>query len=611
MHELRIRTRLGWRPLGRGETAPAIEETALFEIRGLTPGASLEIGSERAPADERGHARIKLLDSESLRGHLGLIEIRIDGSSAGEVDVLPGKVSADAYVRLRADLEAVWSGLVRDPRGVSKLQARLPSAAELWRRIERPVLELVDHPREVLVGGELLRKITSVRRTTELTPQLMQRGLRNLPGTTRGVVRSTATPEYAMVASTLRRLYVHARREGDERTAATLTRRLRDSTLLHHQSRRRGVTWAMRRDPVFRQVLDVERLLDRPELGATEGPGELRLGVRGMIRLYEYWVFLQVLLQARDLYGQPLEPGFEVLARRLGRDRLRLELTAGTTIEFPGQVFVAFEPTISTGSSGWMGLEYVPHPDPDRSQSFGTPDVAVLRAGDLPWLLVVDAKYVGRSWVEHSAARLHEKYARVLSGGVPVAHHVVAVHPHRDLTRMWAGYGHFGWAPSHPLQPLPLPRPAAVPPDPPVLPSTDDKRPVPSKTVIVADQYWMHQRLGSQRIDLDDLPRVAADDSLVDACHIVLPQIPQLDSFANALRRRDWVVHVMTTTARAESIERIIELTASLRRGGNHVVIVTGDPELRSLLVRAELDVEFFADLFKVRRLPAMRAGRS
>ena len=65
----------------------------------------------------------------------------------------------------------------------------------------------------------------------------------------------------------------------------------------------------MRTDPRYRQVLAVYRALDQPYLHATEGPGELRLGVRGMVRLYEYWVYLQVLQAAREMYGPLLEPG--------------------------------------------------------------------------------------------------------------------------------------------------------------------------------------------------------------------------------------------------------------------------------------------------------------
>src|SRR5690606_28373004 len=107
------------------------------------------------------------------------------------------------------------------------------------------------------------------------------------------------------------------------------------------------ITFGMRSDRRYRQVLEVHRMLARPELGVTEGPGELRLGVRALTRLYEYWIFLQTLLAAEAAYGQPLGAGYAVLATPIAGGRRRLELTAGTTVRFPGGVHVAFEPRIT------------------------------------------------------------------------------------------------------------------------------------------------------------------------------------------------------------------------------------------------------------------------
>lgn len=453
-----VRSRAGWRILDPELVAPAIGESELFVLRGLASGSTVEIGPERSVAATDGRAEISLRACESLRGHLGLIEVRIDGTRAGEIEVLPDKSSQSEYLRLRADLEAVWAGLVFDPHGVSRLQAQLPPADLLSRRIERPLRSIIDMPREVIAAGMGPRHLRSVRRASELTRSVVHHGVHHRPGLARIQLRSTDTPENVMVAATLRKLIAHARRTGDFETEARLDQALR----LSHLGARGGpvtrISWGMRSDPAYRQVLDVYRILERPELGATEGPGELRLGVRGMIRLYEYWVFLQVLLAATDRYGDPLDQGFEVLARRLHGGRARLELPAGTTITFPGPVHVAFEPRITTGNDSWQEVEYVPHPNPERSSArSATPDVVVFHPGSPSWLMVIDAKYVARSWIERDAAILHEKYSRMKFDGRPVARYILAAHPHHGLENRWAGYGHVPMVPGRVRPILPLP----------------------------------------------------------------------------------------------------------------------------------------------------------
>lgn len=93
-----------------------------------------------------------------------------------------------------------------------------------------------------------------------------------------------------------------------------------------------------------------------------------------------------------------------------------------------------------------MGIEYVPHPDPDRHQMIAMPDI-VFQEGNHPRVTVFDAKYVGRSWVARNASRLHEKYSRMRLNGTPVVGNVLAIHPHRDLEAQWAGYGYIAMAP--------------------------------------------------------------------------------------------------------------------------------------------------------------------
>ena len=102
---------------------------------------------------------------------------------------------------------------------------------------------------------------------------------------------------------------------------------------------------------------------------------------------------------------------------------------------------VALEPRITSSGRGWQGLEHVPHPDRKLAQNVITPDVVVLRLGATPAVVVFDAKYVGRHWVDYQAAKIHSRYARIRLHGKPVVRNVVAAHPHSGIDQLWAGYG--------------------------------------------------------------------------------------------------------------------------------------------------------------------------
>lgn len=452
-----VRTRSGWVPLRPG-AAPTIDESLLFELRGLIAGSTVVIGTERRESTD-GTASIRLADIESLRGHLGLIEVVIDGRPAGEIDVRPDKLSEPAYRALRADLQRTWTGLVFDPEGISRLQASLPPPADLWARIEKPVRDIAAMPRERLVDQQIVRRANQARRARELTPSVVRAAARGGAGLARAPRTTVLSPETAMVADALHRLRGYAAGHPDGQEVATSIGMILRQSPFKEQGppvAARPTTWGMRADQRYRRVHAVYQVLMRPELEPTEGPGELRLGVQGMIRLFEYWVFLQVLIQCASRFGPPEPPGFAPLARPLPGGRARLDLPAGTTVTFPGNVHVAFEPSITARGDGWMGLEYVPHPDPTKYQGRATPDVVVFADGDDPWALVVDAKYVGRSWVERASADIHAKYSRMRRLGIPVVRNVMAVHPHQGLQAHWAGYGHLGMSPGGGIPALPF-----------------------------------------------------------------------------------------------------------------------------------------------------------
>ena len=83
----------------------------------------------------------------------------------------------------------------------------------------------------------------------------------------------------------------------------------------------------------------------------------------------------------------------------------------------------------------------MPHPDREMAQNLITPDVVVFRGGTVPSVVVFDAKYVGRKWVEFHAAKTHARYSRIRSRGKPVVRSVLVAHPHQGIDFIWAGYG--------------------------------------------------------------------------------------------------------------------------------------------------------------------------
>ena len=469
-----------WLPLSRGPGCPRVPESSTLLLRGLGSGETAILGLREARADSGGGIELRLSKCEELRGHLGFVElVRESGEAAGEFEIVPDKMSEDAFQTLRSALEGMWAGLIFDPDGSSRLRGRMPSPAELWRAIEKPVRDIAAEPRSILARGEGVRRLEAVRRPSELTANVVRASaslarragghndgpsdpaatarqvpLAPRPARSSIMIREVDIPENGLVAETLRRLASYARRQPDGLEVATRANRaLRNHPFASCRTLHGGIEAARVRtlhDPRYRQVDQVLRVLHRPEAHATEGPGEARLGVKGMSRLYEYWVFLQVLDACRQQYGLPIEPGFDILGRKTVAGTTRLEIPRGATVRFKGGVHVAFEPRITSSGRDWQGLENVPHPNPKMAQTLITPDVVVLRLGPTPAAVVFDAKYVGRHWVEFEAAKLHTRYSRIRWQGKPVVRQVLAAHPHDGIDFLWAGYGSVPMIPGKP-----------------------------------------------------------------------------------------------------------------------------------------------------------------
>ncbi|MFT4187521.1 MAG: hypothetical protein QM621_02950 [Aeromicrobium sp.] len=447
-----------WHRLASDQPPAQIGESDLFRLRGVEANATVTLGDQiDVTASNRGDVSFKLRDFDDLRGHIGLISVSVEGVPLGEIDVVPDKMSQDAYRRLRADVETVWTGLTLDPEALSHLEAGPPPPADLWKEIEGVVRQIAAQPHEELRDTVGYRSSLRVRHRRELTAATLRALPRGGSALVRVVERTAMTADNAMVADTLRRIRAYALRRGDAAVASYAARWLSVEPFCDlRPGGFAGSSYVL--DQRYRQVQRVRRLLTRPDLAPVEGPGEIRLGVRGLSRLYEYWVFLQVLLQAREKYGDPIAGGFSVLRAETARGP-RIDIPAGATVRFPGDIRVAFEPCVTTRpADSWAGIEYVRHPDPERAQGRATPDVVVLRGGVRPELLIIDAKYVGQVFVEKDAVKIHDKYARMLLGQTPVVSQVVAVHPHHRLAaRHWAGYGHMPMNPEAGVARLPLP----------------------------------------------------------------------------------------------------------------------------------------------------------
>ena len=398
------------------------------------------------------------LPTSKLAGHVGLLPIRVDDRDLTGVEILPEKLTKVAYKQLCADLEATWAALIFDPDG-NAFASALPSAVAVWRRIEGSVEAIRSSPRAELAIAHRFGRIERARRPRSLGPAV----LRTVMGGT--VLLDQIEPtvnvaENRIVAETLRALARLAHRQLDGTSvAATIERYLREPPFagLPPAVEPLRPTQGMLRDVRYRVIYDALQLL-RQTVARTDGPPELRRGLKVLPRLYEYWVFLQVLRATERSFGQPLGPGYGVLAHRIGRRRARLELRRGTEVTYPHGIVVAFEPRISTVTrTSWRGLELVPHPDPAYHANLATPDVVVLAEGPPVRALVLDAKYVARAFVERDALGVHAKYARIRHQGRPVVDTVLVAHPHRDMTADWAGYGYRPFVPGQPLGDLPWP----------------------------------------------------------------------------------------------------------------------------------------------------------
>jgi hypothetical protein len=461
---IEVRTTRGLRRLADPLNPPAVAETAALVIIGLPPGARLGAGPlTLGQADDAGKFAVAL-PSSPLAGHVGLLAVEVDGIAVGEVEIVAGKISRPAYEVLRAELRAVWAELLFDPTGITRVAAyrKQPDAVAVWARIAKTVEAIRHAPTTRLVPTTQRMYPAHLRTAARAAPRELVRAGLGLPAELPTVAGTTRTPENAELAGALLRLLRLAERQSGATRVATDVRRYLSAPPFDVARRApsRQLPHGARADLRYRRVLTELRPITGPMTEPVEGPGVLRLGVRALPLLYEYWVFLQVLRQVAARFGPPISPGFAVLAVPQHGGGLRARLASGTTVRFPAHVVVAYEPLLRYDGTGDFGLELVRHPLDGvaalQAQRQATPDVLILRLGSEPAAVVVDAKYCIRPILDRALAEIHIKYGRVRYEGAGVVRHVVAASPHQATHLRWAGCSALQFFPGGPIETLPL-----------------------------------------------------------------------------------------------------------------------------------------------------------
>jgi hypothetical protein len=574
-----------WVPI---DARPSVVEDALIRLRGLDRGAEVCLGEVKVGPHDPDRP-FRLSDFDDLRSHAGILSVACAGELLGEIDVVPGKLSMEAWRSLRADLEQTWTGLLFDPASATSLPADGPDPRILWSRLRHVVTDLSDRPVEVLSTGTRWVRQDRVRSGGQYNAAVARASLCGRPGRTRGLVTTIAEPERALVRDCLVRLHALAHRRVDAHDVVDAVGRFLSSGLFAAPSRAAvSVTHLARHEPRLRQVVAVRQELVHSHVVVTEGPGALRLGVKGLDRLYEYWVFLQVLRSLRRALGEPLAPAFEVLGTRLSGQRMRLEIPPGTEVEFPGGVVAVFTPTLTSNSHrSWRGLEVVAPPvgSGQIGHDFVTPDVVVLRQGETDEVVVIDAKYRARHAIDGALWQVHQKYGRLRRHGVGVAREVLVLHPQPGLKLSWAGHRAVPGVPGIGLDgelwpddwvakngPDVTDRPPARGSS--VDPSIAGLEDFTEAEMVLCDQEWTARAVGSRRIDMRALRDQFGSAS---SCHLVGSARGPRASFQYAAMLRGWRVAV--AEHRHEVLAECLRIVDD--ESPRSVLLIGADPILR------------------------------
>jgi hypothetical protein len=569
-----------------------IREDEPLELFELTPHEPFYIGNLQCEANEQGQFKFNFMTNEQFRCHIGIIEVTAEDGSQFEVDVLPGKFTQREFEILKDELQSVWAGIILDAEGISAVAAMQQSrpANELWdNRARRALQSLLENPPTQLESRQTLVSISRVRQLGTPDIRLVMAKERGLPLQALAPTPTVKTAELYFVRDTLIRLQSLAKRQiglsepGSSQyfellnTSRSISRFLQHPTLDVHPTRCRP-THLMSTDRRLNIFLKLRSALSQLDAPLIIGPGDLRLGVKGIDRIYEIWVFLKVLQAATIIYGSPVS-GLEQLATRSNSRNLELHIEDGAEVLFPGDIKISFTPAIFTNqASSWEGLDFLSNPSFENPPIKATPDIMIL--GPQNDAVVIDAKYRARHYIDKSTVEVHAKYSRFRRNGIGVVAQVIGAHPHSDIAYKFAGYSAQPFVPGHEISEIPWPVPAIIHDDEsssttienlvvdlvhelqipalpvlgriethPVAPVRSDElasRPQNIKwgrnpNMAIIDVMWLYDVMNSRQLDF---PRLAERCQRERGCHGIFVALKRYEgnSFINLAQQHGWEV---------------------------------------------------------------------
>ena len=449
-----------------------LREDEALELFELEPFESFRIGELECTADEQGAFRFNFMTSAEFRCHLGLLTVTANDESNFEINILPGKFTQREFEVLKDELQSIWAGIFLEDEGITSVQAtrKIRPANELWdNRARRALQSLLENPPTQLQSRQTLVPISRVRQLGAPDIRLVLAKERGLPLQALAPTPTIKTAELYFVRDTLKRLQSLSKRQlgqsepGTDEYAQLLETTRSISKFLQHPTldvrpTRCRPTHLMSTDRRLNVFLKLRSSLSQMDAPVIVGPGELRLGVKGIDRIYEIWVFLKVLQAASKRYGAPVN-GIEQLATRKTGNELDLHIEEGAEVLFPGNIKIAFTPHIfSNRTWSWEQLELAPNPILEKPPLKATPDIMIL--GPKNDSIVIDAKYQARHYIDKSTVEVHAKYSRFKRGGIGIVAQVISAHPHADISYDYAGYSAMPFVPGREIPQISWPEAA-------------------------------------------------------------------------------------------------------------------------------------------------------
>ncbi|MCM6761805.1 hypothetical protein NB037_05170 [Rathayibacter sp. ZW T2_19] len=453
-----------WYSIDDGSATPlhgaevVVAETSTLTVTGLETGDELILGGTRTFPAANGTVIVRLAHLQAI----GLTSASVwrgrRDIARATVEILPGKVRQAEFDVLWRELHEVWVDLLFRARSSIRAVERRADPGSLWRGARPLVESICAYPQTQLVRGRSTAPYARAR-NVDFTPSrklVMGAALQDeLP--TRPVIGSADIPANRLIARFCDAVATAAERAGNAVVAAD-ARRMRDHPTLRELRADAfpSPDAVVAKDQRYLRCWHALRRLASPATSNTTGPFPDPIGLIRLSALYEYWVFMKVVIGVELILGAPLDEGYAAFGRDRGGDRRELRLEPGTRLDFRGGVSVHYEPVIGRADpstrAGGFDLRVPPFEvDRERAPVHVTPDVVVSGPAGI---LVLDAKYVGEQDLASKSQKLHARYGGIHRRNDPqgLCREVIVVHPGRDTTVEFAGHAALPMTPGHPTE---------------------------------------------------------------------------------------------------------------------------------------------------------------